>query len=210
MIKKLLRPYVPHVLINKLKKKFFTKDEYQNWQKAGCPIPTPHIAKQIIIQDYHKLYGNDVLVETGTFHGDMVEAQKNNFKKVISIELAVKLFKRAQKRFIKDNNVTIIQGDSGKVLIELMKSITEPAIFWLDGHYSAGITAKGNTECPIFEELDAILRSKFFNHVILIDDARFFIGKGDYPSIDKLTDFVKSKNDKYNVEVKNDIIRYTI
>jgi hypothetical protein len=149
-------------------------------------------------------------VETGTYRGDMVEAQKTRFKKIISIELGVDLFEKAKERFHHDKNVIIVQGDSGKVLPIILKDINEPALFWLDGHYSGGITAKGDKECPIFEELNAILNTKSFNHILLIDDARCFIGDGDYPTIKKLTEFIRSKNDKYQVEVKHDIIRYVI
>jgi len=48
------------------------------------------------------------------------------------------------------------------------------------------------------------------NHILLIDDARCFIGNGDYPSIAELTDYVKGKNNKYQVDVKNDIIQFVI
>jgi hypothetical protein len=106
--------------------------------------------------------------------------------------------------------VTIVQGDSGKVLPNILLEVNEPVIFWLDGHYSAGITAKGEKECPIFEELDAIFSSKKFNHILLIDDARCFIGEGDYPTIAQLTKYVNSKNEMYQVEVKHDIIRFVI
>ena len=57
----------------------------------------------------------------------------------------------------------IVQGDSGKVLSEILLEINEPAIFWLDGHYTAGITARGVKECPIFEELDCIFNTKELN-----------------------------------------------
>jgi hypothetical protein len=114
------------------------------------------------------------------------------------------------KRFKNDKNVTIVQGDSGKVLPKILKDINEPAIFWLDGHYSAGITAQGDKDCPIYEELDAIFDAKKLDHILLIDDARCFIGNGDYPTIAKLTEYVKSKNPKYQVEVKDDSIRYVI
>jgi hypothetical protein len=40
---------------------------------------------------------------------------------------------------------------------------------------------------------------------LLIDDARCYVGKGDYPTIDQLTNYVKSKNENYRVEVKYDI-----
>jgi hypothetical protein len=140
----------------------------------------------------------------------MVEAQKTNFKKIISIELGTELYEKAKERFTNDKNVLIIKGDSGKVLPTVLVNINEPVIFWLDGHYSSGVTALGEKEFPIFEELNAILNSKQLNHVLLIDDARLFNGEGDYPTIDKLTEYIRSKNEKYEVEVKYDIIRYVI
>jgi hypothetical protein len=193
-IKKVLRPFIPQIVWDRVKKQ---------WQ-------TPHLVKQNTIKEYQQKYGYTTLVETGTYLGDMVEAQKTRFKKIISIELGVDLFEKAKERFNNDKNVLIVQGDSGKVLPIILKDINEPAIFWLDGHYSGGVTAKGDKECPIFEELDAILNNKRFNHILLIDDARCFIGDGDYPSIKKLTEFIRSKNDKYQVEVKHDIIRYVV
>lgn len=65
--------------------------------------------------------------------GKMVEAQKRRFKKIFSIELWLDLYKKAVERFKKDKNVTIIHGDSGEVLRDLMKSVYVPTIFWLDG-----------------------------------------------------------------------------
>jgi len=209
MINKYLKQFVPQIVYTKLRRQLEYK-QLNEWKNNGRQIPPPHILKQITIIEYQKLYGYKVLIETGTFLGDMVEAQKKNFEKIISIELAPDLFEKALKRFKKDHNVIILQGDSGKVLPEILNEVNEPAIFWLDGHYSAGITAKGDKDCPIFEELEAILNSKTFNHIILIDDARFYNGNGDYPTIEKLTDYIRNKNDKYRMEVKDDIIRYAI
>lgn len=209
MIKKILRPFVPQWYLNTLKKRR-EKILIHEWKKNGYPVPPPHIIKQMTITEYKDKYGYEVLVETGTFMGDMVEAQKKRFRKIFSIELGVDLFNKAIKRFHNDKNVTIVQGDSGKVLPKILLEINEPAIFWLDGHYSAGITAKGEKECPIFEELNAIFDSKKFNHILLIDDARCFIGQGDYPTIAQLTEYIKSQDEKYQVEVKHDIIRFVI
>ena len=209
MIKEFLRPFIPQMVLNSLKRQHQKKLIYE-WTKKGCPVPPPHLVKQETISEYQKKTGYTTLIETGTYMGDMVEAQKARFKKIISIELGVDLFKKAQKRFKNDKNVLIVLGDSGKVLPEILLDINEPAIFWLDGHYSSGITAKGDKECPIFEELDSIFSSTNFNHILLIDDARCFIGKGDYPTIEKLTEYIRSKNENYKVEVKNDIIRYVI
>jgi len=43
--------------------------------------------------------------------------------------------------------------------------------------------------------------------VILIDDARCFIGERGYPKIDELKEFVLSKYSDWEFEVKDDIIR---
>lgn len=182
----------------------------KKWKEEGCPAPPPHSVKVKTIAEYQKKLGYDLLIETGTFMGEMVEAQKRRFAKVFSVELGEDLFKNAQEKFKKDTNVTIVQGDSGKILPQILKDVNEPAIFWLDGHYSSGVTAKGEKECPIFEELDAIFNSKKINHALLIDDARHFVGEGDYPTIDELTNYIKKKNQAYQVEVKNDIIRYIV
>jgi hypothetical protein len=192
-------------LINKKQNKIFKK-----WKQDGCSIPPPHDIKRLIIRRFQKKYEYKVLIETGTFRGDMVEAQKTNFKKIISIELGIELYEKAKQRFANDKNVLIIQGDSGKVLPSVLDNITEPVIFWLDGHYSSGVTALGDKECPIFEELNAIFNSKRLNHVLLIDDARLFNGEGDYPTIEDLTKYIRSKNENYKVEVKYDIISYVI
>ncbi|MBU3713326.1 MAG: hypothetical protein FGM46_00075 [Ferruginibacter sp.] len=179
------------------------------WYSEGCPVPTPHIIKQLAIQSYQKQSGIDILVETGTFRGDMVEAQMGYFKQIFSIELSEKLWQDARDKFRSYNNIAILQGDSGKVLKDVMLQLKGPAVFWLDGHYSAGETAKGDKECPIFEEIDSIFTDKRFSHILLVDDARCFNGQGDYPTIDALTNYIQSKDASYKVEVKDDIIRFT-
>ena len=179
------------------------------WQKAGKPIPPHTYVKAAIIREYHKEYPYQTLVETGTCSGDMVAVQKHYFKKIFTIELSPKLFKYAQKRFKYEDNIMVLQGDSGKVLPEIMKQLDGPAIFWIDAHYSEGETAKGETECPILEELKAIFTNPKYDHVLLIDDARGF-GQGDYPTIEEITKYVKSKNPAYQEEAKDDIIRYVV
>lgn len=208
-IKDVIRPFVPQFILEPLRN-MINNHQLKKWENAGFLAPPPHIVKQNIIAEYYDKFGYLTFVETGTGKGDMVEAQKTRFKRVISVELSIDLFRKAQRKFSNDRNVRIVQGDSGKVLPMLLKDVNEPAIFWLDGHYSSGITAKGEKECPIFEELEAIFNSYVFNHIILIDDARLFNGEGDYPTIDELSDFITRKNEKYHVEVKHDIIRYVV
>lgn len=178
----------------------------QEWERRGKPVPPPHIVKQQAIGAFQKKHGCDTLVETGTFLGDMVFAQLPNFKKIYSIELGIGLYKKAVARFKKYPQVTLLQGDSGVVLNDIIKRLTAPAIFWLDGHYSAGITAKGDKESPIFEELKAIFAFEV-RHILLIDDARLFNGTGDYPSIKELSDFIVTQRPNATIEVNDDVIR---
>jgi hypothetical protein len=208
-VKKVLRPFLPETVLNSLRQQR-TKKEIEDWENSGCPSPPPHIIKQNIIGEYQQRSGYSTLIETGTYMGEMVEAQKSRFKKIFSIELGHDLFKNACERFYKDEHVSIVLGDSGKVLSSILKLMTEPVIFWLDGHYSSGITAKGETECPIIEELDAIFNSSRLNHILLIDDARCFNGQGDYPTLEKLSKYIREGNGQYQIEVKHDIIRCVI
>ena len=209
MIVKIIRSLLPKFVFERYIKRWRDQKAWNEWKSKGCPVPPPHIVKQLTIIEYQEKFKYNILVETGTYLGEMVAAQRKNFNTIYSIELGVALYKKAKAKFKNNKNVIILQGDSGKVLPHVLSEINEPAIFWLDGHYSAGITAKGDKECPIFEELDAIFHSRKFNHIILIDDARCFTGVGDYPTIEKLTEYVKEKQENYQVEVKHDIIRFT-
>jgi len=183
---------------------------YRRWTSEGKQLPPPHEVKQMVVNSFRKKYGYTILVETGTFLGDMVDANKHLFKKIISIELSNELFEKAKLKFASYPHVILFQGDSGKILPNIIKKIEGNAIFWLDGHYSEGITIKGDKNTPILDEVNAILSDKKFNHVILIDDARCFNGENDYPKINELLEYIYSKDNRYKVEVKDDIIRVTI
>jgi hypothetical protein len=195
---------------NLFKKKDTINHQQQlaEWEKNGRPSPPPHIVKQMAIEEYLGKFHTDILVETGTYLGDMVEAQRDHFKKIYSIELSEKLFNKALKRFKDHLHIKILHGDSSIVLNKLMNEIDKPALFWLDGHYSHGMTAKGEKECPVPEELTTILKNSL-PHIILIDDARLFNGTHDYPTIEQIVEIIRSNNKQYLVEIKDDIIRLT-
>jgi hypothetical protein len=191
--------------------KAFYKMLPKNFQQAilKYSIKGDSKIKQNVIESFQKKYSYNVLIETGTFLGDMVEAQRSNFKKIFSIELQHDLAEKAKERFKDMDHIRILEGDSGRLLKTILIEVKEPAIFWLDAHYSGGLTARGESECPIYQEIDAIFATKE-NHLLLIDDARLFNGEGDYPTIDQLTKYIQDKDPRYKVSVDNDIIRYVI
>jgi hypothetical protein len=87
----------------------------------------------------------------------------------------------------------VLQGYSGNVIDRVMKEVSEPVLFWLDAHYSGGITTRGELNSPILAEPDIILAHPIKNHVILIDDARDFTGKGRYPTVPQLRAYLMGK-----------------
>ena len=199
--KELLKSLLPDAVLNMIR-----HQQIKNWRKKGCPAPPPHVVKQTVIAGYQQKSGYTTLIETGTFRGDMIGAQKKRFRQVISIELGTDLYQKAKRRFRNEPHIRIVQGDSSEQLPLLLKDINEPAIFWLDGHYSSGITAKGNKECPVLEELDAIFTNNHYNHIILVDDARSFTGKNDYPTIEQVKQFINDRDPHYKITIENDII----
>lgn len=188
----------------------------EQWIKQGKPVPPPHAYKQQVIKEHLDKYGAHILVETGTYKGEMVEACKGYFKKVISIELNQKLYEAAKAKFEQDTHVVIYQGDSSDVLPRILAQVDEKCLFWLDGHYSCGNTSKGKLNTPIMQELATIFGHRVEGHVILIDDARCFVENDsqveelkDYPTQEFLKNYVRQHNAALQFEVANDIIRIT-
>ena len=182
------------------------KQKQSCWESKGKPLPAPPEVKQQIVLSYGKKYKGKIFIETGTFFGDMVEAVRYSFKQIYSIELGTKLYIKAAKRFAGVKNVLLLHGDSGEILQELVPNIHQPCLFWLDAHYSEGITARGDKETPIIEELNSISNHSFKSgDIILIDDARGF-GKGDHPSLKWVKEWAEL-HDFNTFEVVFDIIR---
>ncbi|HUL02547.1 MAG TPA: hypothetical protein VLV16_04845 [Gemmatimonadales bacterium] len=179
----------------------------EEWERRGRPVPPPHIVKQRLLRAYAERYGLRTLVETGTYRGDMVEAMRPVFEKIVSIELGQDLFTAARKRFKRVAHVELIQGDSATELRRVVERLDRPSLFWLDGHYSAGETARGQKDTPIYEELDQILGARDLGHVIVIDDARAFGSDPAYPSIDELRAFVLAKRPGARISIQDDSIR---
>ncbi|MBN1440637.1 MAG: hypothetical protein JW929_14610 [Anaerolineales bacterium] len=177
------------------------------WTAAGKPAPPPHLVKQRVLRQYARRRRLRVLVETGTYRGDMVDAVKRDFERVYSIELGEELFRAAQRRFAGAPNVVLLQGDSGGVLPDLLKQIDRPALFWLDSHYSDADTVRSGLITPIRQELESILKHPLAHrHVILIDDARLFNGEDDYPALESIRAVARDAGFEH-CDVEDDIIR---
>lgn len=172
-------------------------------------MPPPHLIKQKALLTCARQFNLNVLVETGTFRGDMVEAMRNTFERIYSIELSQQFFEDARRRFKSAAHIELIRGDSGQELGRLLPKIHQPALFWLDGHYSAGQTARGEKITPIFEEMEHILGSAEKRHVVVVDDARCFGHHPGYPTLDELRQFILLRDPTREISIQDDSIRIT-
>jgi hypothetical protein len=136
----------------------------------------------------------------------MVAAVRPYFDRIWSIELGDALYEAASERFRPWPSVAIVHGDSGKVLPMVVAELSSPCIFWLDGHFSSGVTARGDSDTPIVAELECVLGRSGWNDVVLIDDARQF-GQGDYPSLASVESMITEARPGWRFEVRDDIIR---
>jgi hypothetical protein len=163
--------------------------------------------KQAVLRGYARRYRLRVLVETGTYHGEMVQAMMYAFRHIYSIELSEDLFSRARDRFCGQSHIELICGDSARMLPSVLTRLKEPALFWLDGHYSGGVTARGPEDTPILAELEQILAMTDIGHVIVIDDARCFGVDAAYPTLEALEAYVLARRPNARYEVSGDSIR---
>jgi len=184
---------------------FKNKNQIRKWNKRGQTVPVPHAIRQQMILKYRDKYNIRTLVESGTYLGDMVWAQQDNFDEIFSIELSKEFVDFSRSRFKKKPHIKIIQGDSGKIMPIVIKEVKGKTIFWLDGHYSGEDSARGDKDCPAAEEVKAIIASEY-DHVILINDARNFTGQRDYPSKEGLCGYVHKIHPESVIKVENDCI----
>jgi hypothetical protein len=179
------------------------------WLASGRSGPPPHPYKVRIVKRYAKKFKVSTLVETGTYYGDMIHANLWYFKHIISVELGYDLYIKAKARFSKYRHVELHLGDSSDVLRDVVRNLRHSALFWLDGHFSEGITAKGELHTPILRELSHIFSSSIPGNLVLIDDARCFDGTNDYPTIKTLEGIVAEMSPGSKFNIADDIIRIT-
>jgi hypothetical protein len=184
---------------------------FEEWVNKGKPMPPPAHLKKGIMRQYAAKFKATHFVETGTFMGDTSFDMKDVFKKVDTIELDEKLATRAKQRFENIENITVWQGDSGQVITKILENMPKNTIgfFYLDGHFSGGITAKADKNTPISKEVEAIFNHSH-NHVIFIDDARlFFSDEQDYPPYEEMVKQISFYNNQAQIVIELDMILIT-
>lgn len=164
--------------------------------------------KSSLLKQLQTLFQIHTFIETGTYLGQTTRAAAEVFPQVHSIELSQELYSLACIELNRYQNIHLHQGNSGELLKQLLASVPEKTLFYLDGHYSGGITAQGALNTPILEELDAIEKAKKKDSIILIDDIRLFqksiyvekikkYSVEDYPDLSQLIEALQKINPSY-------------
>lgn len=214
MMKKIAIALIPRWLLIRLVE-WRNRRIIRHWWSLGSPIPPPAALKQQTVIEYAKKNHIGILVETGTFMGDMVHACKHHFKKIYSIELGNSLVEKARKKFKAYPHITLLQGDSSEILPALLASIPSACLFWLDDHlpeyyalryYPEEKNILRKASCPVLEELGCIFSQPHPGHVILIDDARLF-GSPGWPGLADMQNFLSRQGMNWQLENRDDIIR---
>ena len=177
------------------------------WLRNRFSSPAPNFVKWEVLNRWGSC---GTWVETGTYLGETTEYLSRSCDLIISVEPSQELASRAKLLFENSNNVKIVNGTSeefiGKILDGLSKESNRDINFWLDGHFSAGMTYLGNKPCPIVDELLSVgERMKEFSKVsIFVDDVRAFsVGKArdvNYPNLDFLVNWANQHNLGWTIE----------
>lgn len=159
-------------------------------------------------------FGISTFIETGTFKGDTSAWAAERFAKVLTIEASEALHKAAEKRFQGTKNVSVFFGDSPSILRRVIPGLKEPALFWLDAHYTNAPDAAGQSggECPLLDEIAAINEDQH-DHFVMIDDARLFITPpppphraDEWPNISEVLSALTTGRPERQIMIVHDII----
>lgn len=195
-IKRLLKTLVPANVL--------ASHELLLWRRKKFVLPAPFLVKkEVLVRDETQ---NVTWVETGTYKGDMTQEFAKRARHVVTIEPEPSLYLSAKQRFLDVANVTVLRGTSEEVLPTVLPEVKSPVRFWLDGHFSAGVTFQGDIDTPIRAELKAIeeFLEGWDDVSIFVDDVRCFDQSTedfkDYPSLMELVDWAQRHGLVWSIE----------
>ena len=143
-----------------------------------------------------------------------LQAISSSFEKIFSIEIVKNLYDigvKVYKKEIDKNRLTLIHDDSKNIEKYVNDEIlNKKTIFFLDAHH-----VTSNSQCPIIDELNAINKLSFKEHVICIDDIRLLNAKRAWglkvdarynTHLEHIIDEIKKINNNYKIKYLNGIV----
>ena len=146
--------------------------------------PTP-AAKRDFLLALLRHRGHRTFIESGTYLGDTTAFLRPHVDRIVTVEVEPKLHADAERRFAADPGVEVLLGDAQKLIPEIARQVADPAMIWLDGHFSGGVTGVGEQVEPALAILDAFAASPpARGSTVLVDDLRMFGCEPDpWPSL---------------------------
>lgn len=193
-------------LRSKLRRRRGLKNEQAEWERRRFASPSPAHIKRSVLLRLGWPQTDATWVETGTFLGETAEMLAAHAKAVYTIEPEEKLYRQAAERLSSEPKIRVMHGLSEEVLPKLLPTLSGTINFWLDGHYSGGITHQGPVDCPVRDELKHIEANlpRFGDVAVLIDDIRCFDPTietyADYPDLNELVDWARKNGFRWSIE----------
>ena len=116
-------------------------------------------------------------VETGTAYGQSIDSIYQYFEKIFTVEISEKLYEWLTPQIGHWTNVQRVLGDSLIEIPKYLNSLTKEdhIFFWLDAHWSQGLSSKNHLDVPLLEECSIIDTEYQANlGLVIIDDVRLF------------------------------------
>jgi hypothetical protein len=173
-----------------------------------------------LLQQLQQLLPLKIFVETGTFRGDSVIRARPFFERLYSVESIRENYQAAADRIGGDDAVHLHCGDSVEFLKGFAPSLAdESVLYWLDAHWcsteAAGHDQGAAPQCVLLEELAAIA-SLNPRSIVLIDDARYFMGPPpppndmrQWPTFDEVLRGLRALSSDHEVAVADDVVIFS-
>jgi hypothetical protein len=162
----------------------------------------------ILIKEYFSI---EMFVETGTFRGKTSRWAAGIFRDVITIENSRELFDSSSETLRNYKNIQQLFGSSPLQLSKVISDIKQPSLFWLDAHWCGGNTYGEDDPCPLLDEI-RIVKQSGYDHILMIDDARFFLKPPPkpqdpdlWPGLREILELL-NKDEKYFTFISEDVI----
>lgn len=135
--------------------------------------------------------GKTLFVETGTFIGSGAYKIHSLFDNVWTVEADHQLHMAAKALFSakEARNIVAMHGHSVHFLESFEQELANKAVFFVDAHYSTGITSKSYGTCPVVAEISTIV-SRAPDALIVVDDVRTMDGRRGYPTLNEILDSI--------------------
>src|SRR3990167_2621995 len=143
-------------------------------------------------------FNKNIFFETGTSSGDTSQQALLVFDKVYSTEISEKLYQEAVQKVGLPSNFYLYLGDSPKVLNQILPTISQDIVFWLDAHYCGVGAGRDSSDSPILQELAEIKRCYSGKCVIMIDDLRGFYSE-NWPPLSEVIHCLIDINSNFKI-----------